>query len=644
MAIEDFLPNIFGRAPTMYQGLLNPKDQAALESRANLGGLLGAGAALAQGMSPQGYSRSPLQNVLTALAAGYSGAGQTYESGINQMANVMKLQQSKRQLQGLQELAIKNPDLAYLAAVSPEEFVKQVSARQRMQMYGLGGTPSQAAPAPSPAPSPSPSLVSAQPAESVGGITLKQPTKDIGFTLGKDGQLESMVGGLAGGLTPTVGLTAQPQIEMKDLIGLRGRGEMLPVTTQPEPAPAAVAPAAPAPAPAATNIQQQTPYFAGVSPENKANAENLRQRAALAEMNGDAGFAKLLQDRAERLDPKEQVFFRDGKAFSTTRGLIADVSGKRILNDAEATSMGLDPRLGKWQISDNIPALIPNTGVSPEQRKSQLIASLPTQLANVHPTLKTQASALMARAESLTDKDINSELEKILQSNSEILGQLNPQLQAAKKSSAPQVNVYPPGAVAPGKEGANKVDAQLLELGQNRLNLQSIATNFNPKYLEKPFQLKMEAIAAMEKFGKKPSPEQAAELAEYSEFAQNAYNQLNGYINLITGAAVGSGEEEARIRKGVPDPQRDSPTQFLSKLNAKLREGRLYEARLGYIKQNGLKMTDVDVNKIPTLMRQREAALKGDNKLFGGKNYSDKDPNHKAIVRAILSREFGLME
>jgi hypothetical protein len=113
---------------------------------------------------------------------------------------------------------------------------------------------------------------------------------------------------------------------------------------------------------------------------------------------------------------------------------------------------------------------------------------------------------------------------------------------------------------------------------------------------------------------------------------------------MITGAAVGSGEEEARIRKGVPDPQKDSPTQFLSKLNAKIREGRLYEARLGYIKQSGLKLTDVDINKIPTLMRQREAALKGDNKLFGGKPYSDKDPNHKAIVRAILSREFGLME
>ena len=32
MAIEDILPPIFTGTPTMYQGLLNPQDQAALES------------------------------------------------------------------------------------------------------------------------------------------------------------------------------------------------------------------------------------------------------------------------------------------------------------------------------------------------------------------------------------------------------------------------------------------------------------------------------------------------------------------------------------------------------------------------------------------------------------------------------------
>ena len=111
MAIEDYIPNIFGGAPTMYQGLLNPQDQAALQKRANLGGLLGAVGALAQGMSPQGYRRSPIQNVLSALGAGFAGAGQTYESGINQMANVQKLQQSQSQMQAINQL-LQDPEIA----------------------------------------------------------------------------------------------------------------------------------------------------------------------------------------------------------------------------------------------------------------------------------------------------------------------------------------------------------------------------------------------------------------------------------------------------------------------------------------------------------------------------------------------------
>jgi len=127
MAIEDYIPNIFGGAPTMYQGLLNPKDQAALERRANLGGLLGAVGALAQGMSPQGYRRSPLQNVLTALGAGFAGAGQTYESGLNQMANAQKLQQSRLQIDAInQVLADPNvdPQIKALIRIDPASGIK----------------------------------------------------------------------------------------------------------------------------------------------------------------------------------------------------------------------------------------------------------------------------------------------------------------------------------------------------------------------------------------------------------------------------------------------------------------------------------------------------------------------------------------
>ena len=123
MAIEDYVPNIFGGVPVGYEGLLGT-DQAgldrtaALQKRANLAGLLGFGAALAQGMSPGGYRRSALQNILTAAAQGFTGAGQTYEAGINQMINAQKIKQTQSDLARQQqareavEKVIQTPEVA----------------------------------------------------------------------------------------------------------------------------------------------------------------------------------------------------------------------------------------------------------------------------------------------------------------------------------------------------------------------------------------------------------------------------------------------------------------------------------------------------------------------------------------------------
>jgi hypothetical protein len=225
MAIEDYIPNIFGGTPMMYQGLLtDPKDRIALERRANLGGLLSAAGALAQGMSPQGYRRSPLQNVLTALGAGFQGAGQTYESGINQMANVQKLQQSQAQIEAvnrvLADSTIDDATKAYVRA-NPAEGLKLIAERRQFQAAREAAMPS-IAPSPAPVPTAPPSTFR--------GITAGEQVGDIGFTLGKEGQLESMAGGLTSGLAPRqVGLTGAGGV------GLTGRGEMLPTVSAPEP-------------------------------------------------------------------------------------------------------------------------------------------------------------------------------------------------------------------------------------------------------------------------------------------------------------------------------------------------------------------------------------------------------------------------
>jgi hypothetical protein len=592
MAIEDYLPNVFGSAaPTYLQGLLGAEETQKLQGRANVQGLLGAGLALAQGMSRTGPRRSAAENILGALADGFGAAGGAYDQGIKNYVTQQQIAQTQLQqnlaanrLRAIQQASKDNPQLAQLFAINPEEASKQLILQERAKRYQslLGGSPTDAVP---------------QQGQVSPEVTVPQ--------------------------IPGVQTTAAPTTQVS------------PVSQQPTPA-----------------VSGQTPSGPQlVNPANVQKATRLRMAAQQAILDGDTPTANFYNSEANRIDPPEQITFRDGMAYSNKSGLLGRFTEYKRLTKEEMAAEGL-PDNKIWQRGpDNRIYAVEGSDVTPQLNKKQLIESLPTQANNVYPTLKPRFDALVKRAQGLTADQINSEITSILDADSKILAELDPRLRALdlerRKASKTEIANYLPGSMPLGKEGSNKVDTQLLDLGQSRLRLQSIAANFNPKYLETPFKLRMEAVAQLEKLGQKPNAQDAADLAAYSEFAQSAYNELNAYINLITGAAVGSGQEEARLRKGIPDPQKDSPTQFLSKLNSKTREGRLYEARLGYIKNKGMKITDaglIDVNQIPTLMRTREAEIKKTTKLFGGKEFNAKDPNHNAIVRSILSQEFGLVD
>jgi hypothetical protein len=571
MAIEDILsklPKVFGTTPEVYRGLLDAPEAAALENRANIGGLLGFAGALAQGMSPQGYRRSAAQNILTALGAGYGAAGQTYESGLNQVSNVMKLAQAKRQISGLAAMRKANPDLAYLADVSPDEFVRQVAVRERAKMYGL--TPTATSPAPSPAPSVAPSA-------------------------------------------------AAPVVE-----------------AAPAPAPA---PAAPVPAPsAAPNVAGNVPFFAGVSPENKAAAARLRQSAAIATMNGDTGIAELQKAEADRLDPKEQVFFRDGKAFSTTRGLIADVSGNRVLNPNEAVDMGLDPKLGKWAVKDGIPTLVPNTGISKEDQRQTLIAGLTNQLAGVYPTLRNQADALIARAGAMDNTDIVKETERILGENSKILAELNPALQTAAKTKAPKVEIYT-GALS--QPNVNKVQEGVLTDAAAITRLNNIQFSYRPEYQNIQYRGKQAWNTLADKVFRDKLPEsEKRQLTEYSQYKQNSLQNLNQTIKDLTGAAMGV-QEADRIITSLPNAgtgifDGDSPTEFEAKLNNAVQQTKYSLMRKNYALKNGLKWENIALEKMPSIIQERGKQIEKQYKL------DPKDPATKATVLRQLSAEFGV--
>jgi hypothetical protein len=144
MAITDYIPNIFGQAaPSYIQGLLGAEETQNLQNRANVQGLLGAGLALAQGMSRTGPRRSAAENVLGALAGGFGAAGGAYDQGVRnymtqqQIAQTQLAQkQAANQLRSIEEAKLKYPDIAQLADIDRAKFAEEVALRQRMA--GLG--------------------------------------------------------------------------------------------------------------------------------------------------------------------------------------------------------------------------------------------------------------------------------------------------------------------------------------------------------------------------------------------------------------------------------------------------------------------------------------------------------------------------
>jgi hypothetical protein len=152
MAIEDYLPNVFASsAPAYLQGLLGAEETQKLQGRANVQGLLGAGLALAQGMSRTGPRRSAAENILGALAGGFGAAGGAYDQGIKnyvtqqqiaqtqlaQQDALLKRQQAQAKIDQIKAIEKEDPALARLLMINEAEGAKQLALKQ--QVSGLTG-------------------------------------------------------------------------------------------------------------------------------------------------------------------------------------------------------------------------------------------------------------------------------------------------------------------------------------------------------------------------------------------------------------------------------------------------------------------------------------------------------------------------
>jgi hypothetical protein len=128
--IPTSLPNVFGQENPIYAGLLGPAQSQALSRQSNIAGLLGAAAALVQGMGKQGGRRSAAQNIISALGAGYGSAGQQYQQGLQNYGQAQQLALQQRQQAGVQAMKMKYPDLADEFDTNPAGAFRIVSERE----------------------------------------------------------------------------------------------------------------------------------------------------------------------------------------------------------------------------------------------------------------------------------------------------------------------------------------------------------------------------------------------------------------------------------------------------------------------------------------------------------------------------------
>jgi hypothetical protein len=189
-----------------------------------------------------------------------------------------------------------------------------------------------------------------------------------------------------------------------------------------------------------------------------------------------------------------------------------------------------------------------------------------------------------------------------------------------------------------GKEGSNILDKELIDIGTNRMRFTQAQQLARPEFFQRPFQIQMQVAKEKEKLNSPLSETERKNLSDYTAFTQTGMESLNAYINKITGAAMGAGDEEKRLRSAMPDPQKDSYTEFMSKTENVLKQGKLIEARYAYVKKNGLKFESVPVGSMPAIMRAREAAI------IKELNLDPSKPADYDAIKARLAQEFGLLQ
>lgn len=197
------------------------------------------------------------------------------------------------------------------------------------------------------------------------------------------------------------------------------------------------------------------------------------------------------------------------------------------------------------------------------------------------------------------------------------------------------------GGGTPGgmqKATAGNLEKDLLTAREGIARLARIQMSVKPEYMTYPTQMENMWRAFKEKAGVDLSPGERQQLADYTAFRRDAFDNINRYIKEITGAQM-SAQEADRITKGMPDPQRDSPTEFASKMQATMGSLRMSAARYVYALRSGLDPKSVNLDTMPSIVNERGKQIE---QTVSSRNPEWKPDQVQQFVKKQLMVEFGL--
>jgi NACalpha-BTF3-like transcription factor len=206
------------------------------------------------------------------------------------------------------------------------------------------------------------------------------------------------------------------------------------------------------------------------------------------------------------------------------------------------------------------------------------------------------------------------------------------------------------GPMAPGKAGETKVDEGLLDTSNRLMRLNQIESLYKPQFQEIGTKIMSKYTSLKAMAGIPITNKDRKDLTEISKYRRNALENLNEYIRSVTGAVVNA-NEVPRLMGAMPNPGQglfdgDDPVTFEAKKDDIIKMLKMAEARLAYIKRNGMSLDDgrgnpvIPLERMPQLINDRGKEIESQLKAQQPK------ADEKALQRAVrrqLGIEFGLV-